>query len=62
MTGKVVLNEYNYREPTTSLQVESQLNAEMPGMYYEYGDHYADSGEGVVWRRCATRRSSVVAG
>ena len=44
--GKVVLKDYNYRQPDMDLQVESQLNTAMPGMYYEYGDHYKEVGVG----------------
>lgn len=46
VTGKVVLKDYNYRTPDVNLQVESQLNGTMPGMYYEYGDHYKEVDEG----------------
>ncbi|HET6567233.1 MAG TPA: type VI secretion system tip protein TssI/VgrG, partial [Rhodothermales bacterium] len=46
VTGKVVLKDYNYRTPDTDLKVESSLNSEMPGLYYDYGEGYADAGEG----------------
>ncbi len=46
VTGKVILMDYNYREPATSLRVEKQLNNEMPGKYYEYGQHYFDVDNG----------------
>ncbi|MCI0694179.1 type VI secretion system tip protein VgrG [candidate division KSB1 bacterium] len=46
VTGKVVLKDYNYRTPETALKSESQLNGDMPGMYYEYGQHFKDSSEG----------------
>lgn len=46
VTGKVVLKDYNYRTPETALKSESQLNGDMPGMYYEYGQHFKDSAEG----------------
>jgi type VI secretion system secreted protein VgrG len=46
VTGKVVLKDYNYRTPETDLEVESQLNGEMPGERYEYGQHYKDTSQG----------------
>jgi type VI secretion system secreted protein VgrG len=46
VTGKVVLKDYNYRTPETNLKSESQLNSEMPGQYYEYGQHFKDASEG----------------
>ncbi len=46
VTGLVKLNDYNYRYPGNSLLVEHQIDAEAPGMYYEYGDHYKDTDEG----------------
>ena len=54
VTGKVQLKDYNYRTPETNLMVESQLNAEMPGMRYEYGEHFQDTDQG---RRLATVRN-----
>ncbi len=44
--GTFVLNDYNYRTPNTDLKVESQLNGDMPGFTYLYGEHYKDPGEG----------------
>ena len=46
VTGKVVLKDYNYRTPDTTLKSESQLNSDMPGIHYEYGQHFKDQGEG----------------
>ncbi len=46
VTGKVVLKDYNYRTPEDDLRVESQINGDLPGVYYEYGPHYQDAGEG----------------
>jgi type VI secretion system secreted protein VgrG len=46
VTGKVVLKDYNYRTPETALRAESQLNQDMPGLYYEYGQHFKDHSEG----------------
>ncbi|MDX1741728.1 MAG: type VI secretion system Vgr family protein, partial [Rhodothermales bacterium] len=46
VTGKVVLKDYNYRTPQTTLLVESQINGDMPGELYEYGNHFKDTSEG----------------
>lgn len=46
VTGRVVLKDYNYRTPGEPLQSESQLNGEMPGVFYDYGIHVKDAGEG----------------
>lgn len=46
VTGKVVLKDYNYRTPETSLSAESQINSKSPGMYYEYGEHFKTASEG----------------
>jgi type VI secretion system secreted protein VgrG len=46
VTGKVVLKDYNYLTPETNLKSESQLNSDMPGQYYEYGEHFKDTSEG----------------
>ena len=46
VTGKVILKDYNYRTPETSLAAESQLNQESPGLYYDYGDHFKTAAQG----------------
>ena len=46
VTGKVMLKDYNHRTPDTQLLSESQINGEMPGLRYEYGQHFDDQGEG----------------
>lgn len=46
VTGKVILKEYNYRTPDVNLKSESQINDEMPGKYYEYGQHFQDQAQG----------------
>jgi len=46
VTGTVVLKDYNYRTPETRLEVESQVNTDMPGMRYEYGEHFPDTETG----------------
>ena len=50
VTGSFVLNDYNYRTPSAAIDVESNMNGEMPGKKYEYGNHYLDrsSGERLV--------------
>ena len=51
VTGKVKLNDYNYRHPGNSLLVENQIDGEAPGVFYDYGDHYKDTGEGELLAR-----------
>ena len=51
VTGKVMLNDYNYRHPGNSLLVENQIDGEAPGVFYDYGDHYKDTGEGELLAR-----------
>lgn len=46
VTGKVVLKDYNYRSPETSMSAESQIDGEGPGLYYEYGEHFKTADEG----------------
>ena len=46
VTGRVVLKDYNYRTPGSPIQTESQLNGDMPGVFYDYGIHVKDAGEG----------------
>jgi len=46
VTGKVMLKDYNYHYPEKQLLVESQLDSEAPGTYYEFGDHFKDENEG----------------
>lgn len=46
VTGTVRLKDYNYRTPSKDLRVESQIDEDAPGLYYEYGDHYKDIKEG----------------
>lgn len=51
VTGQVRLKDYNYRTPARDLTVESQIDANAPGLYYEYGDHYKDTKEGDLLAR-----------
>ena len=46
VTGLVRLKDYNYRFPSRDLTVESQIDPDAPGVYYEYGGHYKDVNEG----------------
>jgi len=46
VTGLVKLKDYNYRYPSRDLTVESQIDTNAPGMYYEYGGHFKDAKEG----------------
>lgn len=46
VTGKVILKEFNYRTPETNLKVESMLPFTMPGVMYEYANHYLNVSEG----------------
>jgi len=46
VTGLVRLKDYNYRFPSRDLTVESQMDPDAPGVYYEFGDHYKDTSEG----------------
>ncbi len=46
VTGLVKLKDYNYRQPTTALVVEKQIDSEAPGEFYDYGEHYKDTAEG----------------
>jgi type VI secretion system secreted protein VgrG len=45
VTGTVKLRDYNYRTPET-MTTESQMNGEMPGTRYEYGENFRKSGRG----------------
>jgi type VI secretion system secreted protein VgrG len=46
VTGLIRLKDYNYRFPTRNLMVESQIDQDSPGTYYEYGGHFKDATEG----------------
>ena len=45
-TGMFKMKDYNPEIPSTPLEVESQLNAEAPGVNYEYGDNFVDQDGG----------------
>ncbi|MGH7496390.1 MAG: type VI secretion system Vgr family protein [bacterium] len=46
VTGLFKLKDYNYEFPSKNLRAETQLDAEAPGMFYDYGDHFKDEKEG----------------
>ncbi|MFB6232424.1 MAG: type VI secretion system tip protein TssI/VgrG [Salinibacter sp.] len=45
VTGKVELKNYNYRGPRT-MTVDSEMNSDMPGKRYEYGENFRDTERG----------------
>jgi type VI secretion system secreted protein VgrG len=46
VTGQVKVKDYNHQTPTKNLLVESQIDKDAPGTYYEYGNHFKDKDEG----------------
>lgn len=44
--SKVVLKDYNWRRPSTDLEVDADIVGEGVGTVYYYADHYKDEGEG----------------
>jgi len=46
VTGLVRLKDYNYLHPGKQLLVESQIDADSPGLYYAFGDHFEDESQG----------------
>ncbi|MCK4892771.1 MAG: type VI secretion system tip protein VgrG, partial [Calditrichia bacterium] len=46
VTGKVQLKDYNYEFPEKQMMVESQLDNNAPGTFYDYGDNFKDEKEG----------------
>ncbi|QQS36584.1 MAG: type VI secretion system tip protein VgrG [Ignavibacteriales bacterium] len=40
VTGTVQLKDYNYLYPEKQLMAESQINSNLPGKYYDYGDNF----------------------
>jgi type VI secretion system secreted protein VgrG len=50
--AKVILRDYNYRNPTDDLKVELPAGSRAAfGAFYEYGDHYKDKSQGGVYAR-----------
>jgi type VI secretion system secreted protein VgrG len=45
VTGTVQLKDYNYRTPET-MTVESEMDGDMPGTRYEYGEHFRETDRG----------------
>ncbi len=56
VTGKVKLADYNYRTPET-MTTESQINGDMPGTQYEYGEHFREADRG---KRLAKVRNEAI--
>jgi type VI secretion system secreted protein VgrG len=46
VTGKVVLKDYNYMTPQVNVMSQSQINKDMPGQYYDYGENFENVSEG----------------
>lgn len=46
ITKKVVLQDWNYRTPTTDLKTETPVHEKGAGEVYRYGEHYASPEEG----------------
>lgn len=53
---EVVLNDYNWKTPTTALEVKQTVSDEGVGTVYEYNNHYADENEG---KRLAKARAEM---
>jgi len=60
VTGLVKLKDYNYLDPNTDLTAESRIDAEAPGMYYEFGDHFADKSQAAFLAK--VRNEEIIAG
>ncbi|MEO6527596.1 MAG: type VI secretion system tip protein TssI/VgrG, partial [Gemmatimonadaceae bacterium] len=46
VTGKVILKDYNYRTPETRLVAKAKVEGNMPGVFYDYGEHFKDAKQG----------------
>mgnify|MGYP006290484235 CR=1 FL=1 len=51
VTGSARVKDYNYKFPNKQLLSESQLNADMPGTYYDYGSRFIDESGGDLLAR-----------
>ena len=56
--GKVTLKDYDYETPDTDLQVEEEVDLDMPGEIYSYGAKYAEASQG---KRIARVRAEEIA-
>lgn len=45
VTGEVLVKDYHYMTPETTIEGLEVANGDMPGRHYEYGDHALDTGE-----------------
>lgn len=46
VTGTVQLKDYNYLFPEKQLIAQSQINSDLPGTYYDYGDNFENEKNG----------------
>jgi type VI secretion system secreted protein VgrG len=46
VTGKVRLKEYNYEMPEKDLRAEARVDPDLPGVFYNYGEHFKNEKEG----------------
>ena len=46
VTGMVQLKDYNYMYPDKHLMVQSQIEDNMPGLYYDFGDNFENEKDG----------------
>jgi len=54
--GKIVLKDYNYRQPSADLTSEDEDSDGGAGEVYEYGQHFKDAVRASVWRKFGRRR------
>ncbi len=45
VTGKVKLKDYNYMFPEKQLMAQSNIDGQMPGVYYDFGDNFENEKE-----------------
>ncbi|ARA91965.1 MAG: type VI secretion system tip protein VgrG [Bacteroidetes bacterium] len=45
VTGEVLVKDYNYMTPETTIEGTEVVHKDMPGRHYEYGDRAADTAE-----------------
>lgn len=51
VTGTVQLKDYNYLFPEKQLMAQSQINSELPGTFYDYGDNFENEKDAEVLAR-----------
>jgi type VI secretion system secreted protein VgrG len=57
VTGGARVKDYNYKFPNKQLLSESQLHADMPGTYYDYGSKFLDESGGDLLARVRNEES-----